>query len=54
MDMVFELNEADVIEIIAKHFVVDQDKVKCNIYMETKGYGLGEHQEPSLKVIVRK
>ena len=46
------LNPEDVAKIIAKHFAVDETKVHVKTYMETKGYGMGEHDEPTFEIEV--
>jgi len=46
------LKPDDVAECIADAFCVSKDKVHIRRYMETKGYGLGEHDEPTFQVEV--
>ena len=51
-----ELNEKDIQTIIADYYHIpaeDMDEqVEINLSMITKGYGMGEHQEPTLYVRV--
>lgn len=42
----------DVRSIIAHHFDVIPEDVMVDCYMETVGYGLNEHQEPAVRVVV--
>lgn len=46
------LDKSDIQSIIARHFNVPIDEVTVDCYMETIGYGLHEHEEPSVRAVV--
>jgi len=46
------LDKYDVQQIVAKHYNVEPKSVDMHLFMETVGYGLGEHDEPSIEVVV--
>ena len=52
MNRITILKPEDVVGYIADAFCVSKDKVHIRRYMETKGYGLGEHDEPTFQIEV--
>ena len=46
------LEPDDVARYIADAFCVSKDNVYIKTFMETKGYGLGEHDEPTFRIEV--
>ena len=46
------LDKSDIQSIIARHFNVPINEVMVDCYMETVGYGLNEHEEPSVRAVV--
>ena len=52
MEKITILKPEDVIGYIADAFCVQPDKVHIRRHMETKGYGLGEHDEPTFEIEV--
>ena len=52
MEKIIILKPEDVVRYIADAFCVKSDKVHVRRYMETKGYGLGEHDEPTFQIEV--
>lgn len=51
-----ELDEKDIQAIIAEYYNIPakemNEQVEINLGITTKGYGLGEHQEPTLYIRV--
>lgn len=46
------LEEEDVKKIIAEKFGVEPKYVEVKIYKVSKGYGMDEHDEPKLEIVV--
>lgn len=42
----------DIRSIIAHSFDVSEEKVMIDCYMETVGYGMNEHKEPTVRAVV--
>ena len=42
----------DIRSIIAHFFDVSEEKVMIDCYMETVGYGMNEHKEPTVRAVV--
>ena len=52
MRIITHLDEDDIREIIAKHFEVHIQDVTIDCYMKMTGYGLNEHEEPAVRVMI--
>lgn len=52
MKYFIELNEADIVQIIAEHFEVSFSNVSLDIEKQTVGYGPMEHDVNVVKVVV--
>lgn len=52
MKYFIELNEADIVQIIADHFEVSSTNVNLDIEKQTVGYGPMEHDVNVVKVVV--
>lgn len=52
MKEIISLNEKDLKKILAEHYKVNEKDVHVNIYKESKGYGMNEHDEPFVIVNV--
>ena len=48
-----ELDENDIIKVIANAFMVDQDKVMLIHYIDTEGYGINEHNTDKVKIKIK-
>ena len=46
------LDKIDIRSIIAHHFDVKFEDVMIDCYMDTVGYGMAEHEEPSVRAVV--
>lgn len=53
MERTFELNENDIINIIAEKFNVSADHVKLHIKIFTEGYGCIEHRKLHLRATIK-
>lgn len=42
----------DIRSIIAHSFNVSKEKVMIDCYMDTVGYGMNEHKEPTVRAVV--
>lgn len=49
MKHIIKLTKEDIIEILAKHFSTDIDKVDLECFMTTEGYGMMVEHIPSVK-----
>lgn len=54
MRQIIELDEEDIVKIIAERFNADTDQVTINISCESRGWGEGEHSVNTVYVTVRK
>lgn len=52
-DKYYKLNEPDVKEILAEYFNVTTDNVSVKIVPVSVGYGMMEHEENRIEVIVK-
>lgn len=50
MEKITILKPEDVRKCIADAFHVKHEKVHIRRFMETKGYGMGEHDEPTFQI----
>lgn len=46
------LDKNDIRSIIAHHFGVKSDDVMIDCYIDTVGYGMNEHKEPTVRAVV--
>lgn len=46
------LDKKDIRSIIAHHFDVKLEDVMIDCYIDTVGYGMAEHKEPSVRAVV--
>ena len=46
------LDKIDIRSIIAHHFNVKLEDVMIDCYMDTVGYGMAEHEEPSVRAVI--
>lgn len=54
MKQIIKLNEKDIIHLVAKEFHADEKQVSIYLEKTLKGYGLGEHEDYEVCVIVNK
>ena len=52
MEKITILKPEDVVNYIADAFCVKPEKVHVRKYMVTRGYGRGEHEEPTFQIEV--
>lgn len=50
----YELNKKDIISILASHFGVDEKDVIVDCFITSEGYGMTEHEVPSVKIKINK
>lgn len=52
MKKIFELDEKDVVDILADKFKVDTERIHVTYENHSVGYGVAEHDEPEIKIII--
>lgn len=53
MQTEIHLEKQDIIEIIAKRFGVNPSTVDIRVFANTVGYGMGEHDEPTVTAVIK-
>ena len=54
MTTMTHLDKNDIRSIIAHHFGVKSEDVIIDCYIDTVGYGMAEHEEPSVRAVITK
>lgn len=52
MMTMIHLDKKDIRSIIAHHFSVPSEDVMIDCYIDTVGYGMAEHEEPSVRAVI--
>lgn len=50
MKTIYELNEKDIVTLVAERFDIGTEHVTVSYENETTGYGINEQNKPSIKV----
>lgn len=54
MKQIIELNITDIKHLVAKEFDVNEDQVDVRLRKVYQGYGMGEHKDYEVSVVVNK
>lgn len=53
MKTIYELNEKDIVNILSEKFKVIADHIYITYEDNTVGYGVAEHCEPQIRIIIK-
>lgn len=53
MKKTFELNENDIVNILSEKFKISADRIYITYEDITVGYGVAEHCEPQIKILIK-